>query len=295
MSLLVLPMLLLACGNGPSDETLVDELRVLATLTDPPEALAGETVSVDTLVVDPLDAGFEVLTWACTFTGEGCLEEEELTGFAWEGLSYTPDQAGSTRFSSSTTVSPFVGDFLSEEPIPLVQLWTLACEPGLCPAMDLAAADPEAGSEEAAALQAVLADPSEQMKDLPFQGASLGVRWLYASTRAEGERLENPEISCEVVSQEGEAVPTVVAGESLGFTCFVSGEFDGYAGAWGYATNGGWEGPTYLLDPGVTLLDYTWFAPEEVPEDSTVDLWVVLVDGQGGVGLWEGSAEVTGG
>ena len=58
------PLLLLTgvfgCAMGPSAETLVDELRVLAVLADKPEARPGETVALESLVVDPLDAGLPI-------------------------------------------------------------------------------------------------------------------------------------------------------------------------------------------------------------------------------------------
>ena len=294
-ALLILGSLLLACGTGPSEETLVDELRVLATITDPPEAQAGETVSTSTLVVDPAEAGYDVLSWPCTFTGEGCAEAElsELSGEVWSGLALEEGLSGTSTLGGSTTLSPGLADFLTEDPVPLVQLWTLACEPGLCPALELAADAPEAGSEAAAELQAALSDPPASLEALPMEGVSLGVRWVLASTRDPGARLENPTVSCEVLSQDTEE-PVVAPGEALDFTCFLEGRFTGFAGAWGYTTAGGWEGATYLLDPGVTLIDYAWFAPEEVPADPVVPLWVVVVDGEGGVGLWEGRARVEG-
>lgn len=294
-ALILLWSLLLACSTGPSDETLVDELRVLATLTDPPEAQAGETVSTETLVVDPADAGYDLLSWPCTFTGEGCAEPElsELSGEVWAGLSLEQGRSGTDRYAGSTTLSPALSEALSDTPVPLVQLWTLACEPGLCPVIDLAASSPGAGSAEAESLQAALSDPPAQLEALPMEGVSLAVRWLHASTRPEGERLVNPTISCEVLSQDTDE-PVVAPGEALDFTCFLEGELTGFAGAWGYTTAGGWEGATYLLDPGVTLIDYVWFAPEEAPADPLVPLWVLVVDGEGGVGLWEGRARVEG-
>ncbi|MEN9787188.1 MAG: hypothetical protein RLZZ299_2452 [Pseudomonadota bacterium] len=73
-------LLLAACG-GLNDETTLTELRVVAMIAEPPEVGPGQATTVTSHIVDPADAGFEVLTWTCTDLGDGCLEPD--LGLAW--------------------------------------------------------------------------------------------------------------------------------------------------------------------------------------------------------------------
>jgi len=276
-------LLATGCDMGPSPDTVVDELRVLATLAETPEALPGETVALETLIVAPDGASYDVLSWSCTFTGEGCLEASGST--AWEGLSVA--EGVTERWSTgSATVPQALGYLATEEPVPLVQIWTLACEPGLCPVIDAALAAPAAGSEGAARLQEWLTSPTEFLAELPFEGVSLGLRTLNVSTRGVDERATNPAVDCAVrqgftSSPEAEGV--------VPYECELSGELGEVAAAWGYTTAGGWGGASVPLLPGDTAFAYDWFAPDE---PTAVDAWVIVTDGAGGVGIFETGMEV---
>ena len=70
----------LGCGAGPNDETLVDELRVLAMVAEPPEVAPGAESTVEVTVADPEGVGPDVIVWTCTDLGDGCLEAA-LPGF----------------------------------------------------------------------------------------------------------------------------------------------------------------------------------------------------------------------
>lgn len=289
------PVLLLAgmlgCNSGPSAETLVSELRVLAVLADIPEARPGETVALESLVVDPLENGYDAIAWSCTFTGDTCLESAGFTGAAWDGLVgvASPDEPW---LASRYTVAPQLADFVGRDPVPLVQHWTLACEPGLCPVIDAALAAPEPGGAAATALQAQLSDPFTVLESLPMQGVSLALRSLSVSTRSDGERVTNPTVACR--ARDGElGDPLIVeAGGRLPMWCAVDGTYDGDGAIWGYTTAGGWEGESQELDNGDTDKEYVFIGPEAVP-DGPVPLWVVISDGFGGVGIWEGEVEIT--
>ena len=138
------------------------------------------------VVVDPLEEGFEAITWTCTFTGEECLE---ATGDeSWSGLTLFDDST--TELTTTATVPAALSAFLTEEPVPLITHWTLACLPGTCAIFD----DVRADSTEA--LRADLADPYAWMADLSFEGVSLSLRTVSLSTRSEGERSANPTVSC---------------------------------------------------------------------------------------------------
>ena len=289
------PLLLLTgvfgCAMGPSAETLVDELRVLAVLADRPEARPGETVALESLVVDPLDAGYDVMAWTCTPGPDGCLEAAGFTGVSWDGL-VTAAQPEDPWLESAYFVAPQVSEFVGPEPVPLVQHWTLACEPGLCPVLDAALAEPAPDSAESDALRAALGEPFTLLEDLPMLGVSLALRSLSVSTRDDAERVQNPTVECSARDGEPGEPLSVEAGGRLPMLCAVSGTYDGDAALWGYTTAGGWEGEAQELDPGDIDKEYVWIAPKEAP-DVPVPIWVVSVDGFGGVGLWSGEVEVT--
>lgn len=294
MSPVLLLTTVLGCSSGPSAETLVSELRVLAVLADTPEARPGETVALESLVVDPLDDGYDAIAWSCTFTGESCLESAGFTGVVWDGLvgAASPEDPW---LASAYFVPPQLSEFVSAEPVPLVQHWTLACEPGLCPVIDEALAAPEPGSAAASTLQEQLSDPFSVLETLPMQGVSLGLRSISVSTRSDEERVRNPTVACR--SEEGELgdALSVEAGGRLPLVCEVSGTYDGDGAIWGYTTAGGWEGEAQELDNGDTDKEYVFIGPDEVPEvpEEPVPVWVVISDGFGGVGIWEGEVEIT--
>ena len=100
-------LLLLACG-GVNDETVLSELRVLAMVAEPPEVGPGQSTTVTSWIADPTKTGFEVLTWACTDLGEGCLEP--TLGVPWYAVG-EPERDGSGLFgrSTSTFTVPAIG------------------------------------------------------------------------------------------------------------------------------------------------------------------------------------------
>ncbi len=250
------------CAMGPSDETLVPELRVLAIQADPPEAAPGEDVELTVTVADPLDNGAELLLWHCTDLGEGCLEGG--TDHVWR-LELDGDQA-----SVTATVPAALAAFATDEPLRATQLWALACEPGLCPQVN----DPDGWD---------LSAPTDWLGDLPMSGVSLGLNLLAISTR--DDRLANPELALadgtELVAQPGEHL-------ELPFEVTLDTPATGATLAFGYASAGGFGATDYLIgDSGEVSLD--WYAPDEAGD---VTLWVVVNDGEGGVGLWSGVVEV---
>lgn len=276
--------MMVGCGMGPSAETLVEELRVLAAIAEPPEVGAGEQVVIDTLILDPQERGFDAMTWSCTFDGEGCLESGGFSGRAWDTLSVY-EAPTEEWFTDQYFVPAEFESALSETPIPLTQHWTLACERGVCPALELARENPPPDTADGERLQELLSDPFDFMADLPIAGVSLGLRTVLASTRSSTARLTNPTIACETET------PKLSPGASAEFTCALTGSFTGFSGVWGYTTAGGWDGANQVItDVNEDAVTYTYFAPEEAAGE--VALWVTAVDGEGGVGLWSGSVTV---
>jgi hypothetical protein len=124
MRILAPLLLLTACGMGPSDETLLDELRVIGAVVEPPEIAPGESVDVTATVVDPLQAGMELIIWACTPTTSGCAEDRLPLA---ERMA-VPAMTGNT--GTATLRTPIVP--LPEDTVISGIVWLLACEPDLC-------------------------------------------------------------------------------------------------------------------------------------------------------------------
>ena len=102
MRYLFIACLLAGCMPGPSAETLVDELRVIAAVAEPPEVMPAETSNLEVVVADPLQNGAQVAVWACTPAGEDtCVEAgSPLAGRLATG---TLDDG---RFFADITVNP---------------------------------------------------------------------------------------------------------------------------------------------------------------------------------------------
>ena len=70
---MIVLLALAACGEGPSDESLIANLQVVSVVAEPPEVGPGEAVTLTATVADPAALAPEVLVWTCTSLGEGCL------------------------------------------------------------------------------------------------------------------------------------------------------------------------------------------------------------------------------
>ncbi|MFK7926566.1 MAG: hypothetical protein AB8H79_00140 [Myxococcota bacterium] len=266
---------LVACG-GPVEETLVDELRIVAAIPSVAEAEPGSTVSLNTLIVRP-DAGpVDVLMWMCTPTGppgSPCLEASAGTTGGWMAVV----RGAGLDASGEVTISPLLSAAVADGPVQ-VPTWFLACEPGLCPIIDQAEA---ALTNDDSDLPAVLADPSALLQGLPLTGVAATQRSVWVSSRPEAERNVHPVVASGPVD--------VLKGDTeIGAEFSLELEDSGPLIAYSYATAGGFaEASTDADVDGVTL---TWFAPEE--GEGAVDLYVVVQDAEGGEALWRGTAEI---
>lgn len=263
--------LLVGCG-GPNEETLLDELRVLAVVLEPPELAPGESTTVSAVVVDPLAEGVEALIWTCADLGEGCLE---AAAPAQGSTVATPvDGVISAEIAVPSALAGAVADGETVLPVPL---WTLVCAPGLCDVIALAASAPAVGSEDAQPLSAFLADPSAAMAELPLSGTSLALTLLRVSQRA--DPITNPVLTSTLTAltaapEESVDIPLTVASADT-------------TTAYGYATGGGFDGTDApVVDGTVTL---TWIAPEE---EGTYDLYIVVTGEDGGSAVWQMVATV---
>ncbi len=280
LGLVALALGLSGCAMGPSPETRIEDLRVLA-IDVAPELAPGERVAADTLVVEPDGGDWLLATWTCTRGADGCAEGTvaAATG-AWPGL-VLQSGTGTAWVEAELAVAPELAAVASDSPAPLLSQFSLACAPGVCPILD--ALDQGLMGD---AVVRDLSDPFTMLKRLPFAGVSLGLRTVSVSTRAADARHSNPTVEdCSPLKGGAWAVD---AGAGLDVRCRWTSPSAATIQAFGYTTAGGWEGQEAadVFEPGV--VDYTWFAPEEAEAD--VPLWIAFVDGDGGLAIWEGSA-----
>ena len=261
---------LVACG-GPVEETLVDELRVVAAIPSTPEARPGERIDVDVTIIEPDGAPVDVMVWLCTASGPPgapCLED----GFD-RSTSMVVQRGVTGDVAASLELSPALAGVLSDSVLEIpTSLWVLTCEPDVCPIMD-------ASGEE---LAAALADPAALLRELPLQGVAASRRTVRVSNRSDDERNQNPTLFG--VVGESQVAPEA----EVTFTLDVRDDQPGGT-AYGYATAGGFsavEAP--VIDGKVELV---WFAPEGEPV-GPVQLLVVVQDGLGGEGLWRAGISV---
>ena len=116
-------LLMFACVAGPGAETLIDDLRVVAIVAEPPEVAPGAASTLTATIADPLDQGVDLLMWTCTDLGDGCSEAESAEPGTWPA-SVGLDEG---RASITATVSPFLGAIVDDTAaLPLVTVWALA-------------------------------------------------------------------------------------------------------------------------------------------------------------------------
>lgn len=259
-----------ACG-GPNQETLLDELRVLAMVPDAPELAPGEATALRVRVVDPAETGAEVLVWTCTSLGEGCLEEAE--GRAVEVLAPTDGWV-----EAQVAAPAALGFIASEEPVPLIAAWALACEAGRCPLIDDVKAGREIDPDR-------WEDPLAWMGSLDMVGVSLALNTLSVSTRGPDARHAAPTLEVQA------ALDPVAPEGTLTITAIASGALGPEAQVWAYTEGGGFVSTSERPDEAGEVR-FDWIAPDAPGE---VPLYLVLVDDLGGSALWEGAGQVEAG
>ena len=265
----VLPILLLAACNGPDEDTLLKELRVLSLRADPPQ-VGTDDIRIDATVVDPLDQGAELALWSCLAGADGCIEKSFGDLSAWSSWYEVDGEEYSRTFAN--VIPPGV-----ELPFgPAV--YGLACEPGLCPLLDLLADPPAPGTDDYERALQWMADPFGMLEELPLEGVALTFRFLPVD---DGSGATNP-----VVTRDGEGVvPSVPDQESvLRFRVDASAPTVAYP----YADAGGWTMPAVEVVDGEVEL--RWIAPS-FPQD-TVRLYVTFESEDGGSAIWKGTANV---
>jgi hypothetical protein len=261
---------LMGCGET-SPETLVDELRVVASVALPPEVRPGDAFLYQSFAFNPDEASLESLTWVCTNLGDGCIE----AGGGSVSI-HTADLSGvAPTWDRSLSISPALSPILEETgPMSGTQVWTLTCLTGLCPVID-DARGLDGLTEWPEDLHGELVDPLDWMVDLPMTGVSLAYQLL--TTSLSDTPHENPSLEAD------SANPTeLVRGEQFDLSFELTGEFSEQAQLSNYASAGGFETHiTYVQGNGTVVVTGT--APKS---GDTVRVWIVLGDGYGGIAVW---------
>lgn len=273
---------LLAAGcSGPNPETLIDELRVVAMVAEPPVVLPGEPATVEIFVADPQGEGAGVFAWTCTNLGDGCLEE------AGGAQSVATRQVVDGRVTLPLAASPGLAPIVAEapqSPIEVTAIWALACaDDAGCALVDNHPASKNRGEKPwGEDLACQLEDPVEWMTELPMAGSSLAYRILGVSGQLPAERHVNPTLALETEE------PLQWRPEAdFELTFSVDGQLTEEARIFNYTSGGGFTMPDSLVSTGEIVLKGV--APKDA---GTIQLWVVLNDGLGGVAVWTGEAEV---
>ncbi len=245
---------LVGCMPGPNIETVIDELRIVAAVANPPEVRPDEQTTVSVHIADPLLEHPDVLVWA-----------PELGDFWLPELG--DDRTARVQLTPAESVEA------SAAPVP-VQLWALACAPGVCDLINrLRAAPPDSALAEEALAE--LADPAAVVQDLPLEGVSLATKRFFVSTRPESERAMNPVIA---------PIGTLDSGETDSLELQFDVQSDGPVQLWGYSTVGGFAVPFIDAPPGVASLEF-------FEADSSGELFVVAVQPDGGSAVWRGQSD----
>ncbi|MDG1478132.1 MAG: hypothetical protein P8R54_01010 [Myxococcota bacterium] len=290
----MIALTLLACGGGDRHPSVVEDLRILSIVADPPEAAPGESVDITVLVADPKLRGSEVLIWTCGMYEGECAEslmpfadwpvittlevplrERELAGF----YSRFAEQTQVTRTVPEDTEQIF--EYLN--PIP-VALYALACEPGLCPIIEDVRAAQLEGFADSDLLER-LSDPSLWMYKLPMDGVSLAGQQLVISSSLPELRNENPIFEARF-PEAFEPILRVPAGGELEVAFFTDDPNAEKVYGYAYTTIGAFEERRVKEeDNGIR----NWLQVSGVGEGR---LYMVFEDRDGGSAIWTQQIEV---
>ena len=300
-----IPHMLMACTMiacmGPDQETLVDELRVMAIQAEPAEVQLrdfvpdenGETLNpvINVVIGDPLEKGYQLAVWPCTNFGEGCEEQKlfEDNPSDWIALVESTE----TVVTVPVVNNPLWGAILSqspnsEDPLPITSIFALACEASICPELQTAL-NGEWDLER-------FGNPFEWIAELPLSGTSLAFKQLPVSNGMSDEtRLKNPTVN-PVLDVEIPLVTNVDTPLILPFTIELFQQDEDVASLFGYTTRGGF-GRNVFATNGLRMFvgepaerAVTWYVGDAEAGESTI--FVIVEDGAGGTGIWTGAGTV---
>jgi len=264
-------ILMMSLGCGPtSPETLIDELRVMASVAEPPEVKPNTPFSYKTYFANPDAEDVVAMTWVCTNLGDGCLEA--LGGV--QSIHHTDLEGTAPTWEHTLSVSPALLEALDEDTaLTATQIWTLACVRDTCPIIDEVAS---IDSEEPwpTEIGEKLANPLSWMSKLPMEGTSLAYQLL--TTSLSDDPHQNPTIELT------EDLESLKRGKYFYLNFFVNGQFSSQAQLYSYIVGGGFGAKSAFVTAGEQF-ELQGTAPKDGDETR---IWSVLVDGKGGVAVW---------
>ena len=278
---LSLALLLVGCGQGPSHPTLIDDLEVISIVNTPTEALPGDTVTITATVVDPTQAGAEVLIWTCGIYLGRCVEDALFEDNPQQWLSVhtlVGDTVQTTRRVPGDQLNEAF-NFLEVDEIE-TGVFVLACAPETCPIIEYARLALEAGTfSNDLALD--LADPGRWYGDVGFEGVSLTVRGLTVARSFPAGRNSNPIIEARFPERD-DAIITIPAGGDQEFAYLVDDPDEDRLYAYAYTTVGQFEDRRERETNSV--IRHYLLAPARATEGH---VYIVFEDEQGGAVVWD--------
>ena len=272
-------LLMLACGSGPSAESLIPDLRVIGAVAEPPEVGPTESTTLTVILGDPAEEGAEILVWTCLPDGsDGCLESRGAPS-TWATIATD----GVAELSAPSAAAQLVS---SERPLLPVPLYTLACAPGVCGIFDEVRADPQPGTPAYTALTEALANPIELLTELPFEGVALATQSLIVTSLPPEQRNQNPTLS---LRNTEPITATTALDDSVALDLEIEDADD--VTVYGFSTLGGFGPASVDAFAGAASLD--WFPGPDAQAGDAGTVWMVAVDVRGGSAVWQGSVEVT--
>jgi hypothetical protein len=259
-------------GCGDTDpETLIEELRLVASVAEPPEVEPGEPFDFSMYFSNPDDVELEAVTWVCTNLGDGCLEAAGSTA-SIATSTLAPDQSVWTE--SLAAGDALFGILPETGPLSATAVWTLACEAGSCPLFE-DAGDIVSGEPWSDESTEQLSNPLDWMADLPTNGVSLAYRLITVTT--ETERHNNPSL---VLDQDSS--PELRKNKTFTLSFTVDGTFSDEARLYNYISAGGFMITDTFVNSG-ECITIEGTAPKK---SGPVTIWAVLNDGLGGTAVW---------
>ena len=270
MVMMISLFLLVGCGDT-SPETLVDELRVMASVAEPPEVRPDTAFTYNTYLANPDEDDVVSITWVCTNLGDGCLEAQGGS----KSIGYAELNGSAPVWEQELSVSPVLMGMLDDEAMTATQVWTLACTRGTCPIIDEVKPVANTTDPWPESIRETLANPLPWMSDLPMQGVSLAYQLL--STSLSDTPHQNPRLAPD------ENVPeSLTRNKSFSLTFNIDGILSEDAQVYNYISGGGFKFPNTFVTAGATVT-LEGVAPKS---DDETRVWVVLTDGLGGVAVW---------
>ncbi|MFT4979212.1 MAG: hypothetical protein ACI8S6_005122 [Myxococcota bacterium] len=271
--------LLLGCGSGSEDPSLIDSLQIVGIVANPPEVVARDQMEVTLAIADPVGTGAEVLVASCLLFESRCVEEVLANPSEWLSVAaLDPGETSLTIPRSVPSELDEVFDVFNQEQVS-VRLAGLACAPSRCPIIDEVRDALDAGVVPTS-LALDIARPERWMVDLPIEGVSLTSRSLVFVRTRDSSSNRNPTYEARFPERDDLVIEIPAGGEQeLAFYVEDSGSSTIYAYA--YTTLGRFESRRERVrDQAVRH-----YLLADTPGEGHI--YIVFEDGDGGSAIWQ--------